>query len=345
LENPNSRPPEPVPDAVSTATGNPVRPRPLRTPSIGQVGAVLLTVMALAWPLVYDNPYLIALGTMVVLSAIGATSLNLIIRTGHISLAHGAFMGVAAYAGVILETRLHWSFPLALAAGCLSSGLLALILGPIVLRLTGKYFVLVTFLLGEIMRMVFTEWQSLTGGANGIQEIPSSLALFDSPTAFYYFALCAAVICVGIVWRILVSDIGRAIDSVREAERVAECSGVPVIRLKVIVFVISCMLVGVQGVLQAHLVRSIDPTAFNMDISLGMVVMNVLGGMYYLAGPLLGTGFMVALPELLRGYVELQHVIFGIVLIVIMAVLPGGIIGLAAGCRSVLAGYTGRIRK
>jgi len=144
------------------------------------------------------------------------------------------------------------------------------------------------------------------------------------------------VVCIAIVWRILCSDIGRQIDSIREADRIAESSGVPVIRIKVLMFVIACALVGVQGALQAQMIHAIEPAAFNMDVSLSMVVMNVLGGMYYLIGPLLGTIFMVALPELLRGYVELQQIIFGIILIVVMAVLPGGVVGIWQLARSLV---------
>ena len=145
------------------------------------------------------------------------------------------------------------------------------------------------------------------------------------------------MICVGLCWRLLGSEIGRAIDSVREAERVAECSGVPVIRLKIVVFIIACALVGVQGALQAHFLKFIDPSAFNGEASLYMVVMNVVGGMYHVVGPLLGTVFMVALPEALRSYVELQRVIFGVILIIVMAALPGGIVAVAANIRRSLA--------
>lgn len=221
-----------------------------RTKAWRLAGLGLLVAVAIAWPLVFDNPFYVTLGTMLVLTMIGATSLNLIIRTGHISLAHAAFMGVAAYTCVLLEMRLGWPFGVAVVAGCMTSGLLALLLGPVVLRLTGKYFVLVTFLVGEIMRMVFVEWQSLTGGANGIQEIPTSLSVFASPLQFYYFALFVSAVCVAVVWRILSCGLGRVIDSVREADKVARCSGVPVIRIKVMVFIIACMLVGVQGALQ-----------------------------------------------------------------------------------------------
>jgi len=296
-------------------------------------GAAIAIVVLLLWPIIFNNKFYITIGTMIVLSAIGATSLNLIIRTGHVSLAHAAFMGVAAYTCVLLQMRLDLPFWFAILAGCFASGLLALILGPIVLRLTGKYFVLVTFLVGEIIRMIFVEWQSLTGGSNGIQNIPPGLDIMKTPTGFYYLSLGAAAICVGIAWRILASEIGRAMDSVREAEKLAECSGVPVIKLKITIFVIACTLVGVYGILLTYLLQFIDPSAFNMEASLNLVVMNVLGGMYYLLGPVLGSTFLAALPELLRSYVDLQRVIFGVILIVVMAALPGGIIGLMGALR------------
>jgi branched-chain amino acid transport system permease protein len=315
-----------------------VRRRSLAAPAA--VAALLAAL--LLWPLVSSSAFALTAITLVLLSAIGAASLNLIIRTGHISLAHAGFMGVAAYTCVLAEMRLGWSFLPAMLLGCGASALLAALLGPVVLRLTGKYFVLVTFLLGEIIRLVFVEWTTVTGGSNGIQGLPGIHPMFDSPVGFYYLALFAAVVCVGICWRLLQSETGRAIESVREADRVAECSGVPVIRLKIVVFIIACALVGVQGALQAHFLKFIDPSAFNSEASLYMVVMNVIGGMYHVAGPLLGTVFMVALPEALRSYVELQRVIFGVILIVVMAALPGGIVGVIAWVRRALAGRGGK---
>lgn len=303
--------------------------------------AALIAVLAL-WPLVTDSTFALTVVTLVLLSAIGAASLNLIVRSGHISLAHAGFMGVAAYTCVLAEMRLGWSFLPAMLLGCGASALLAALLGPVVLRVTGKYFVLVTFLVGEIIRLVFVEWTSLTGGSNGIQGVPSIHPMFESRTGFYYLALFAAVVCVGICWRILQSEIGRAIDSVREADRVAECSGVPVIRLKIMVFVSACALVGVQGALQAHFLQFIDPSSFSSEVSLYMVVMNVIGGMYHVVGPLLGTAFMVALPETLRSYVELQRVIFGVILIVVMAALPGGIVGLVTQLRQARARHAAK---
>jgi branched-chain amino acid transport system permease protein len=297
-----------------------------------------ILVFLAGWPLFAPNPFLFTIGTFIVLNAIGATSLHLIIRTGHISLGHAAFMGVGAYCCVLAVMKLGVPPVLGLVIGMAGAALLALLIGPVVLRLTGKYFVLVTFLLGEVIRMVFVEWISVTGGSNGISNVPPLHASLASPMATYYVCLAASVLCVGLCARILSSEVGRTIDSVREAEKVAECSGVPVIRLKVSIFVIACALVGLQGGLLAFFLRYIDPTSFSMVESLNLVVMNVVGGMYSLAGPLIGTVFIVALPELLRGYVELQRVFFGIILIVVMAALPGGMVDIFARARKLVAG-------
>jgi len=206
------------------------------------------------------------------------------------------------------------------------------------LRLTGKYFVLVTFLFGEIIRMVIVEQSGWTGGSNGIFNVPPPAEILLSNRAYYYFALFFAVVCIGLCARILTSEYGRAINAIREGERLAECSGVPVIRVKVTVFVIACAMAGVAGVLQGHFIRYVGPEGFSVVQSLNLVVMNVIGGMGSLLGALIGTVFMVTLPELLRGYVNWQQIMFGALLFATMAFLPGGIVELARRVRALFLG-------
>ena len=117
---------------------------------------------------------------------------------------------------------LGWPFPLNLLAGMAAPALVALIIGPVLLRLSGKYFVLVTFLFGEIVRLVLTEWQSLTGRGQRDFSIPPPMAALAGPLLFYYFVLAVALVCIGIVARLLVSEFGRAIDALREAEQLAD---------------------------------------------------------------------------------------------------------------------------
>jgi branched-chain amino acid transport system permease protein len=298
-------------------------------------GIVLLAV----WPLAWHGDFLIYIATLVLQFSIGACSLQLIIRTGHISLSHAAFAGIGGYASVLLVMRAGWPWHFALIPAILLPAAFGAIIGPILLRLTGKYFVLVTFLFGELMRFVATDWQSVTGGSNGIFGIPRPYPSMRDPLNYYWLSLAAAVVCVGLCVRIMRSEIGRAMDSMRESERLTECAGVPVFRLKVIVFIIACGMAGVQGSLNAHMNNVITPGNFGPMESLNLVVMNVIGGMTNVGGALLGTVFLVALPELLRGYVEWQRVFYGIILIVVMAFLPGGIVELWSRVRAL---WTGR---
>jgi branched-chain amino acid transport system permease protein len=294
------------------------------------VGWGAICAVVLAWPYISPDEFSLTIGTLVVMAFIGAASLHLVIRTGQVSLAHAAFMGVGAYTSVLVQTRLGLPFPLNMVAAALVPAALALVIGPVLLRLTGKYFVLVTFLFGEIVRLAFTQWTSLTGGANGIFDIPALPAALATPVGFYYLAAGIALISVGLVMRILASEIGRSIDSVREAERLAACAGIPVLRVKTMAFVLACGLVGIQGALSVYHLHYVDPTGFTTVQSLNFVIMNVIGSMENIAGPLLGAVFLVAAPELLRGYVELQYILFGLALVVVMAVLPGGLLGLFA---------------
>ncbi len=313
---------------------------PARALRISRTSLVLILALAAAalLPLVTGDKFILSLGTTVLITAIATTSLHLVIRTGHVSLAHAGFMGLGAYASVLAVMSLGLPFPIAVVIAFLVPAAVALCVGPLLLRLTGKYFVLVTFLLGEIIRMVFVSWQSVTGGGNGIFGVPAPYEALESPVAYYYFVLGFAVLCIGFIARLLGSEIGRAVDAMREGERLAECSGVPTLRLKVTLFCLACGIAGIAGALQGFFVRYIDPTSFSIIQSLNFVVMNVVGGMYSLMGPLIGTLFFILLPEFLRGYVDLQRVLFGISLIVVMAFLPGGIIELAQRLRGGLGG-------
>jgi len=288
--------------------------------------AVAAAIVLLGWPWLTEDRFLHHVGVLICLTSIAAASLHLIIRTGHVSLCHMAFVGFGAYGSVLTVMKLGMPWPVGLIAGTALAAAVAAVIGPIVLRLTGKYFVLITFLMGEVVRMAIIENSAITGGSNGIFDVPPPFPFLLSNRAYYYFALAFAAFGVGLCARLLTSEFGRAMNAIRDGERLAECSGIPVIRFKVIVFVIACALAGMTGSLQAHYIKFVGPEAYSGFQSLNIVVMNVIGGMSSLAGALIGTVFMVTLPELLRGYVNLQQIMFGAILFATMAFLPGGII-------------------
>ncbi|KLK90597.1 hypothetical protein AA309_24845 [Microvirga vignae] len=299
-----------------------------RSTSSALIGGGIAIVAALAiMPYLLDERFFYHIAILVCFAAIGASSLHLIIRTGHVSLCHAAFIGVGAYVSANVVMKLGFPFVGGLVAGTLAAAGLGLMIGPVILRLTGKYFVLITFLFGEILRMVFVDWQSITGGANGLSGIPAPAPVFAEPKYFYALALLAATACVAVCGRILSSETGRFVNAIRESEQLTECVGVPVIRTKVMIFVIACGFAGFAGALIAHYARYISPPNFGPLESLNLVIMNVIGGMQTLVGPLLGAIFLVLVPEFLRGYVQLQHIMFGVILILVMAFLPAGVVG------------------
>lgn len=304
---------------------------PKHKPYLWLGGAVVL----LGWPWLTDDKFLHHVGVLICITAISAASLHLIIRTGHVSLGHAAFAALGAYGSTLAVMQLGVPWPVGMVIGTGAAALLAAVVGPIVLRLTGKYFVLITFLFGEMVRMAIVESVGLTGGSNGIFNVPPPHPVLLDNRLHYYFVLAFAIFGVGLCARILTSEYGRAIDAIREGERLAECSGVPVLRVKVTVFVIACALSGLAGVLQAHYIRYVGPESFSVVQSLNLVVMNVIGGMSSLVGAMLGTVFMVTLPELLRGYVNLQQIMFGAILFATMAFLPGGMIELSRRIRGL----------
>ena len=286
-----------------------------------------LALILLIYPFIFTG-FRTHVGTLVLLTTIGATGFHLILRVGLVSLGHAAFAGIGGYTSAILMKNYGMPWPICFLGAGVSAAVMALLIGPIVLRLKGVYFVLITFTLGEILRLIFNDWQSVTGGANGISHIPPPWPALQNTTSYYYLALVMSAATMLFASRLLSSDFGRKIDAIRESESLAEANGIPVFATKVAVFIIGCTLAGLQGSLQAHFIRLISPLSYSFQESLNFLVMNVVGGTHSLAGPLIGSIFLVALPEFLRGWVEYQFVIYGVILVIVMAALPGGLVEL-----------------
>lgn len=312
----------------------PVAPGGWRGPAIA--GCVALALLLL--PSLISESFVVYIETLVLLNIIGAMSLHLILRTGQMSMGHAAFLGIGSYTSVLcmMSLGLPWIVGFILA-GALSA-LVALVVGPIILRLRGVYFVLVTFTFGEMIRLGMVEWAGLTGGSNGIFQIPPPWPALARPEYYYYLALVVAGACVLFARRLLASDFGHAMDAIKESETLAEASGIPVFRIKVVVFAIACAMIGLQGSLTAHFVHFIAPNSFTFETSLQFVVINVIGGLGSMWGPIVGTVFMVALPELLRGWAQYQWFLYGIALVLVMAYLPGGLIQLGSRLAELIRG-------
>jgi len=299
---------------------------------------VCLAVVAAfaAVPLVTKDPYILSVLILIVLNIALATSLHPLLTTGSFSLAHRGFMGIGAYACALLITRLELSFWLALPLGGVVTSLIALPIGYLTLRLSGIYFVAVTFALNEIIKQTAIGWDSLLGGYNGIQvPIANSITIlglppieFGSRAAQYYLILAIAAITVLIVYRLEASRFGKIFKGIDQNSDVAENLGINTLGYKVLAFAFGCFFAGVAGAFFVQYLGVAHPDSFSTWDSIYVLVYNQVGGISSLVGPILGATLLTILPQVFRIGKEIQPLLFGAVLVLAMYFFPNGLVSL-----------------
>jgi branched-chain amino acid transport system permease protein len=298
------------------------------------VAIVILLAAAIILPQLTPNQFYLHLAILVLFNAIFAISLGLIASVGQISLMHSAFVAAGAYVSALAALDLKIPPILGIVLAGVVTGLLATLLGKILLRLRGVYFVLVTFLTGQVFTLIALNWESVTHGANGLIGIPAiSLLGFPLSTrlSFYYFALAAFILVVTFIWLLMRSQYGRAFRSIAENVRLAESSGIDVSRYQIIAFALGSGIAGVAGAAMIHYVRFLSPDSFTFNDSIAYITMLVVGGRQSMIGGLLGALFLTPLPEALRGLAGAQHIVYGAILLGVLLFLPGGLVSIGRG--------------
>lgn len=302
----------------------------LRGGSAGLLRGAALLALALA-PLTAGDSFTTHLAILVCINAIIVSGLTILARAGQVSLCHGAIVGIGAYVAVFAGMGAGLPFPVAVIIAMLAGGACAFLLGAIMLRLSGVYFVLVTFAFGELVRLGLLEGDTVTGGANGIAGIPPA-SLFgyslDDKAAFYALAALATAAVMALLAVLLRSPAGHAIDAVGENPALAESSGVSVRGTQLFAFTASGVLAGLGGALTAYYLGYISPESFGIHLSTAVIIMMVVGGRKALLGPLIGALVMTPLPELFRGAVQTQAIFYGVALILMLRFLPQGLASL-----------------
>lgn len=319
------------------------------------IGAAALL---LALPVVLAPYALIVLSYGLVL-AIACLAVNLLLgTTGLLSLGHGAYFGVGAYAGGFLFAFGDLqSLEAYLLLGVLASTLLAAAFGAVCVRATRIHFTILTLALAQVVHSLFIAGVvfRLAGGdghglfllGGGGMYIPrfTILATEIAPERFipalYYVIIGALFGSTFVLWRILRSPFGMALRAIRDNDMRAAFVGIPVRRYRWYAFVISGLLTGLAGGLFGQLDRQVTPEQLHWLFSAKLVVATVLGGTGYFLGPVIGALTFAALQELSRPF-ALQHgFVLGILLIVVVLAFPGGAAGgLALGARWLLRGPT-----
>ena len=281
------------------------------------IGGQLLTTSGIL------SRYYTGIVMMVGINVILTASLNLTTGyLGQLALGHAGFMSVGAY-GAALFTMYSGlpsgvSFPVALLIGGIIAAVFGIAIGIPALRLKGDYLAIITLGFGEIIRVLITN-VDFTGGAKGLRGIPRI-------TNFAYVYV-VAVITLIVLYTLLRSRQGRAIISIREDEVAAEASGINTTYYKLLAFTISAFFAGVAGGLYAHYLSVLDPTNFDFNYSIEILVMVVLGGMGSLTGSVIAAIVLTVLPEALRDFASARMLIYSVLLIVMMIFRPSGLLG------------------
>jgi branched-chain amino acid transport system permease protein len=275
--------------------------------------------------------YWIWVTTEMIISALFALSLNLILGFGGmVSFGHAAFFGVGAYTVAILMKKAGFPLYLALAAAPAAAALAAAVIGWFCVRLIGLYFAILTLAFGQLLYMIAFQWYSFTGGDDGIHGIPRPEVL--GPTGYYL--LCLAIFLVSfLIMRMLTnSSFGLCIRTIRENMERAKFLGVNVRRFQWLNFIIAGAFAGLAGGLFAELNRFAQTEFLHWSKSAEPILASLVGGMYSLVGPAIGSTVLIFLKIVLqqshRAMVEMWAVVLGLVLLVVVLFAPGGLVGL-----------------
>ena len=287
--------------------------------------AVLVALLPLALP----STFYLRVVTLVFIFSLVVVGLNLLMGfAGQVSLGHAGFFGIGAYAVAVGPTSLGVPSWLALAAGAALAGGLAFVVGRPILRLRGHYLAVATMGLGLLVAMVFNNEATWTGGPDGMQ-VPH-LALFGwrvhGPLSWYWVSGVSLVIGAWIAVNIIASPTGRALRAIHDSEIAARVLGVDVARYKLIVFVLSAVYAAVAGSYFALFDGLVTPEAAGFLRSIEFVTMAVLGGLGSIVGSIVGAAMLTVLPQLLTVFQDYEHIVLGLVMVVVMVFLPAGIV-------------------
>lgn len=282
--------------------------------------------------------YILHLAIVVTIFSILAMSLNYVAGyTGILSLSHATFYGIGAYTTAILTTQHGFTFLPSVLVGALLTAIIAYLASFPILKLKNDSLVLVSFGFSIIMYNVMLNWSSLTKGPLGIKGIlaPNILGLsFFYKPYFFVLVLLVAIFTYFFLRRITSTPYGIIIKGIRENQTVAAVNGHNVLRYQRSVFVVGAMFAALAGCFIATFLSFIEPKLFELMPSVLILIMVILGGMASLKGSLLGALILILLPELLRFIglppsilAEVQQMIYGLILILVMYLRPQGILG------------------
>lgn len=290
--------------------------------------AALVALLALA-PL-WLRSYFLYVASLIGINVVVAVGLNLLVGfAGQISLGQAGFVAIGAYATALLQVRAGAPLWLALPGGAAAAAACGWALGLPALRLKGPYLAIATMGFGVAVHQVLTNWEAVSGGRTGLMVPAPRLGPWTlaSDAARYYLVLAVTGIMVLAAYNIARSYVGRALMAIRDSDLAAQSNGVNLTQFKTLAFAVSAAYAGSAGGLLGWVLGYLEPNMFTFIDSIYYLAMVVVGGPGSVPGSVLGAALLTALPQLASGSREYLPVIYGAVVLAVMAVEPWGLYG------------------
>jgi branched-chain amino acid transport system permease protein len=296
----------------------------------------ILAVLVILLPLL-GGPYAVHLATLIAAYWTLIAGLNLVVGfTGQLSVGHVGLLAVGAYMFAILTARGIAGPEVALVLAGITGGLCGLLLGLPSLRLPGFYFAMTTLAFTIIVVELAVALTDVTGGGTGVMVSAFSPPM-DTQQGQYLFTAGIAGAVTLMTVLVTRSMWGRAMVSVRESEVMAASVGIPGYRVKLAVFTFSGVVAGIAGALFGALQTYITPDTFAFDLSLFFFICIIIGGKGSIIGPFIGTVVLTLLPEVVSPLAKYSHLFYGVLLLAVVLLIPGGLGALIAGPRAAKA--------
>jgi branched-chain amino acid transport system permease protein len=248
-------------------------------------------------------------------------------EAGQFALSHAAFYGIGIYTAGILNTAWHPPFIVSILAGGALSAMLGYLIGFLALRMRDIYLALATFAFGEAMQWVFLNWESVTGGSNGMRMQPAQLFGYTltSDLQAYPFVIVLTALMLWLTVAISRSQYGSSLRAVRESDVAAMAMGINVKAMKQSAFAISAAFAGIAGGMYTLFTSFIHPESLGFQTTILVLTMVVIGGIGSVRGAVAGAIAFGLISELLRQALSIQEIIYGAILMGFMMFKPRGL--------------------
>ena len=293
-----------------------------------QAGLVL-ALLSVIWAAL-GSP--VELVTRIAIYTLYGAGVNLLVAyTGLVPFGASVFFGTASYFAAFFIEKAVGNEILALIASMLFAGVLALVIGLIILRRKGLYFSLLTLAFSQIAWEIAFRWTDVTGGENGMQGVPRPM--FTNPWAFHIFAITCVLLAMQFLWRLGHAPFGRVLQAVRDNDQRAQSLGYDIFAIRLKGFILMAMVVGLSGALLTLLLQGVYADNLGWQHAGDSLLMTVVGGIHHFLGPLWGAITFIVMEDRLSAITEDWWLIFAPVLIAFALFSPEGIQGLVQRLR------------